>query len=101
MLRHLLPPGASDTEAFANDGDTLVMGTFARMGDDLAAGRLFVVPLAVPAPVGEYEYGFIRARHRTPSRSAPTFMQAVRDEERACAEQEARAVALYGIRRAL
>jgi DNA-binding transcriptional LysR family regulator len=84
--------------AFTSDSDTLVLGTFALMEVDLAAGRLCMVPLAVPPPAGEY--GFIWARHRSPSRAAMAYMQAVRDEERAYAEQEARAAARYGVRRA-
>lgn len=83
---------------FASDSDTLVMSTFALMEVDLAAGRVCMVPLVAPAPIGEY--GFIWARHRSPSRAALAFMQAVRDEERAYAEQEARAAARYGVRRA-
>ena len=81
---------------FASDSDTLVLSTCARMEVDLAAGRLCMVPLAMPAPIGEY--GFIWARHRSPSRATLAFMQAVRDEERAYAEQEARAAARYGVR---
>lgn len=84
--------------AFTSDSDTLVLGTFARLESDLAAGRLCIVPLAVPPPIGEY--GFIWARHRSPSRAAMAFMQAVREEERTYAEQEARAAAHYGVVRA-
>jgi DNA-binding transcriptional LysR family regulator len=84
--------------AFTSDSDALVLGTFARMEGDLAEGRLCAVPLAVPPPIGEY--GFIWARHRSPSRAAMAYMQAVREEERVYAEQEARAAARYGVRRA-
>jgi len=80
---------------FTSGSDTLVLGTFARLESDLAASRLCVVPLALPPPIGEY--GFIWARHRSPSRAALAFMQAVREEERVYVEQEARAAALYGL----
>jgi DNA-binding transcriptional LysR family regulator len=83
---------------FTSDSDTLVLGTFARLEADLQSRRLCVVPLAQPAPIGEY--GFIWARHRSLSRAALAFMQAVREEERVYVEQEARAAAHYGVRRA-
>ena len=83
---------------FTSGSDTLVLGTFARLESDLAAHRLCVVPLAQPAPIGEY--GFIWTRHRSLSQAALAFMQAVREEERLYAEQEARAAALHGVRQA-
>ncbi len=82
--------------AFTSDSDTLVLSTFARLESDLAARRLCVVLLALPPPIGEY--GFIWTRRRSLSRAALAFMQAVREEERLYAGQEARAAALYSVR---
>jgi hypothetical protein len=62
---------------------------------DLAAGRLCVVPLAGPPPIGEY--GLIWPRHRSLSRAAQAYIAAVREEECAFIEREARAVALHGV----
>lgn len=80
---------------FAAGSDALVVGPISWLQPDLVAGRLCVVPLAGTPLIGEY--GFVWPRHRSLSRAAQAYIAAVREEECAFIEREARAVARFGL----
>ena len=84
--------------AFARASDALVVGTLSLVEAALAAGQLVVVPTTAGPIAGEY--GFIWLRHRSLSAAALAFMQAVREEERAFVEREARLAAALTPKRA-
>ena len=79
--------------ALAGSGDVLVLGPFASMEQELAAGRVLPVPSTTAAFVSEY--GFLWLAHRSLSPAAQAFMQAVREAERDFAQREARLAARY------
>jgi DNA-binding transcriptional LysR family regulator len=79
--------------AFGNVSDTLVFGVLGLVEGELDAGTLAVVP--APEPEMRAQYGFIWLKHRSLSPGARAFMQAVRDQEVAFVEREARLAKLY------
>lgn len=79
------------------DNDVLAFGVFSMVESELESGQIAHLPtpwLEMPG-----SYGFIFVRDRSLSPAAQTYMQAVRDEERACVEREARLEQRFGQRR--
>ncbi len=76
------------------DTDVIAFGAFSMVEDELRAGRLAYLP--APRIDLRASYGFIFLRNRSLSPAAQAYMQAVRDEERACAERELRLEAEFG-----
>ena len=68
------------------DTDVVAFGAFSMVEDDLRAGRLAYLP--TPQIDLRASYGFIFLRNRSLSPAARAYMQAIRDEERACVERE-------------
>ncbi|MGE5814974.1 MAG: LysR family transcriptional regulator [Acidobacteriota bacterium] len=77
--------------------DVLAFGAFSMVENDLESGRLVYLP--TPQIDLRASYGFIFLRNRSLSPAAQAYMQAVRDEERLCAEREARLEQRFGQRR--
>jgi DNA-binding transcriptional LysR family regulator len=76
--------------------DALAFGAFSMVEADLEAGRLVYLP--TPRVDLRGSYGFIALRNRSLSRAALAYMEAVREEERACVEREARLEQRFGQR---
>jgi DNA-binding transcriptional LysR family regulator len=68
--------------------DAIAFAAFSLVEDDLEAGRLVYLP--TPRVDLRASYGFIFLRKRSLSRAALFYMDAIREEERACVEREAR-----------
>jgi len=76
----------------ARGTDCIVIGGFALVEAELAAGVLDVVRTEIDIRT---HYGFIWLRHRSLSPATLAYMQAVRDEERDFATREARLATAY------
>lgn len=86
-----VPTRAAD---LLRNNDLLAVGPLGMVEHDLEAGRLVVLP--TPDLGMRSSYGFIYRRNRSLSPAAQAFMQAVREEEVACAEREQRLALRHG-----
>lgn len=68
--------------------DVIALGAFAMVEAELAAGQLAYLP--TPRIDMRASYGCIYLRDRSLSPAAQAYMRALRDEEQACVEREAR-----------
>lgn len=79
---------------FMKESDVLIFAALGLLERELEAGSLRVLPATAFSQ--RASYGFIYLKDRSHSPGARAFMQAVRDQEEACAEREARLEKIFG-----